>query len=159
MNKHGHVLNGILLGVGVGYLLVPGTDMPTVRSIISVAVPVMLGALVPDIDTAFGAHRKTGHNLFVLAVFVAFPIVFSNLRYVWIGVLTHYILDVMGSKRGIALFWPFTNDEYDLEMGVPVSSGYATHVTLLVTAFELGVTGTVLWVLAMTDIPALPAPL
>jgi len=81
-----------------------------------------LGALFPDVDTAFGKHRKTLHNLPILIGFVAFPFVFGNLEYVWIGVLTHYVLDIAGSKRGIALFYPLWKEEFGLPIGVAVSS-------------------------------------
>ncbi|MFB6173119.1 MAG: metal-dependent hydrolase [Halobacteriales archaeon] len=137
MNKRGHVLNAALLAAGLGYLLRPVGDVETLRTVAAVSLPVVLGALFPDVDTAFGRHRKTLHNLPVLAVFYAWPAVFGNLEYVWIGVLTHYVLDLVGSRRGIALFYPLLEREYDLPVGVPVSSGYAGVVTVLVTALEL----------------------
>jgi len=132
------VLNAALLGVGLGYVLHPDGDVETLRTIIEVGVPVTLGALFPDVDTAFGRHRKALHNLPVLAGFVAFPYYFGNLQFVWLGVLTHYVLDVVGSKRGIALFYPLWSREFDLPTGVSVSSDYADLVTVVVTAFELG---------------------
>lgn len=136
MNKHGHVLNGLLLGVGVGFILAPIGNVETLQTIVAVAVPVTLGALVPDIDTEFGRHRKTLHNLSVLGLFIAFPVVFGNLNYVWIGVLTHYVLDMVGSKRGIALFYPYTQ-EYGFPTGVATKSQYTNVVTLFITASEL----------------------
>lgn len=136
MNKHGHVLNGFLLGIGLGFILAPAGNVETLRTIVAVTVPVSLGALFPDIDTEFGTHRKTLHNLLVLGMFFAFPFVFDNLHYVWIGVLTHYVLDVVGSKRGIALFYPF-EQEYGLPTGVATKSRYTNVVTLLITASEL----------------------
>lgn len=136
MNKHGHVLNGLLLGVGLGFILAPAGNTETLRMIVAVTVPVTLGALFPDIDTEFGTHRKTLHNLLVLGMFLVFPIVFDNLRYVWIGVLTHYVLDVVGSKRGIALFYPFER-EFGFPTGVATKSHYTNVVTLLITACEL----------------------
>ncbi|WP_254765691.1 metal-dependent hydrolase [Salinilacihabitans rarus] len=137
MNKKGHVLNAILLGVGLGYLLEPAGDETTFAAILMIGIPVTLGALFPDVDTEFGRHRKTLHNLPVLAAFVAFPYVFGNLEYVWIGVLTHYVLDVAGSKRGIALFYPLSPKEYGLPTGVNVSSARSDIVTVLVTVAEL----------------------
>ncbi|MFU8866331.1 metal-dependent hydrolase [Natronococcus sp.] len=139
MNKRGHVLNAVLLSVGLGILLEPAGDLGTLESVVAITVPVTLGALFPDVDTAFGRHRKTLHNLPVLALFVAFPFVFGNLEYVWIGVLTHYVLDVTGSRRGIALFYPLSSREFDLPTGVPVSSGRTDLVTLFVTGLELAV--------------------
>lgn len=136
MNKHGHVLNGLLLGIGLGFILAPAGNVETLRTIVAVTVPVSLGALFPDIDTEFGTHRKTLHNLLVLGMFLAFPFVFDNLHYVWIGVLTHYVLDVVGSKRGIALFYPL-EQEYGLPTGVATKSHYTNVVTLLITASEL----------------------
>ena len=136
MNKRGHVLNAILLSIGLGYLLEPVGDERTFITIAEVGVPVILGALFPDVDTAFGKHRKTLHNFLVLGAFVAFPYYFGNLEYVWIGLLTHYVLDIAGSKRGIALFYPYS-EEYGLPVGVAVSSKHSELATVVVTAVEL----------------------
>lgn len=136
MNKRGHVLNAVLLAIGIGYVLEPSGDTPTFVTIAEISVPIVLGALFPDVDTAFGKHRKTLHNLLVLGVFLAYPVVFGNLQYVWVGVLTHYVLDLLGSKRGIALFYPLEK-EYNLPFGVPVNSNWADAVTFGVTVVEL----------------------
>ncbi|WP_254537442.1 metal-dependent hydrolase [Halomarina litorea] len=144
MNKDGHVINGLLLGVGLGFILEPSGGTETLRTVAAVTVPVVLGALFPDVDTAFGSHRKTLHNLLTLGVFLAFPFAFDNLHWVWVGVLTHYVLDVVGSKRGIALFYPFPK-EYSLPTGVATSSRFANAVTLAVTAVELAVAAGVVW--------------
>ncbi|WP_135825469.1 metal-dependent hydrolase [Halorussus ruber] len=142
MNKEGHVLNAVLLSIGLGYVFHPSGDVPTFRAIAEISVPVVLGALFPDVDTAFGKHRKTLHNLPVLAVIYAYPVFFDNLHFVWIGVATHYVLDVLGSKRGIALFYPYEK-EYNLPFGVPVSSKWATGVTVAVTAVEIALVAVV----------------
>lgn len=144
MNKKDHVLNGVLLGIGVGILLEPAGDEQTLLSVIAVSVPVTLGALFPDIDTAFGRHRKTLHNLPLLAGFVAFPYAFGNLQYVWIGILTHYVLDLIGSKRGLALLYPWDR-EFSLPFGVTTSSDYATLVTVLITLLELAVAAAIVF--------------
>ncbi|QLG48270.1 metal-dependent hydrolase [Natrinema halophilum] len=141
MNKKGHVLNAVLLSIGLGYLLEPAGDVATFQTIVMIGVPVTLGALFPDVDTAFGSHRKTLHNLPILVGFVAFPYVFGNLEYVWIGVLTHYVLDVAGSKRGIALFYPVWKKEFGLPIGVTVSSKRADLMMMFVTAAELIIAG------------------
>jgi hypothetical protein len=154
MNKREHVLNGLLVGIGLGTILAPSGDLTTLRTIVAVTVPVTLGALFPDIDTAFGTHRKTFHNLLVLGGFVAFPLVFDNLRFVWIGVLSHYLLDVVGTTRGIALFYPFSR-EYDLPVGIPVSSRLAPAVTLSITVVELALVVGVVMLSASIDVPAL----
>ena len=145
MNKKGHVLNAVLLSIGLGYLLVPVGDLETFKTIIMIGVPITLGALFPDVDTAFGKHRKTLHNLPVLLGFIAFPYVFDNLEYVWIGVLTHYVLDVAGSRRGIALFYPVWKQEYGLPTGVTVSSKRADFVTAVVTVGELALAAVVVF--------------
>ena len=137
MNKRDHVLNALLLSIGLGYVFEPAGDVETFRLIAELSVPIVLGALVPDIDTAFGRHRKTLHNLPVLALALAYPYYFGNLEWVWIGVATHYLLDMLGSRRGVALFYPVWAREFGLPGGVPVSSRYATPVTLVVTAVEL----------------------
>ena len=139
MNKRGHVLNALLLALGLGFILEPGLDTATAEMTVQITVPIVLGALFPDVDTAFGRHRKTLHSLPVLAIFLAYPILFGNLQYVWIGVLTHYVLDVVGSRRGIALFHPLSDTEYSMPTGVATSSKYADLVTVIITALELAV--------------------
>jgi len=146
MNKRGHVLNAFVLSIGIGYLLRPAGDETTFLFILEYGVPITLGALFPDVDTAFGKHRKTLHNLPLLAGFIVFPIVFGNLQYIWIGVLTHYVLDVVGSKRGIALFYPHPR-EYGFPTGVTTSSDYAEIVTIVITTIELAVAAAVLHLL------------
>jgi hypothetical protein len=156
MNKEGHVLNAALLGVGLGFILEPSGTLATLRVVVVVIVPVTLGALFPDVDTAFGKHRKTLHNVPILAGFVAFPLVFGNLAYVWIGVLTHYVLDVLGSTRGIALFYPLWSEEFGFPAGVATSSKYANVVTLVVTAIELAIAAAIVHVLPQyVDVAAL----
>ncbi|MFB6092050.1 MAG: metal-dependent hydrolase [Haloquadratum sp.] len=158
MNKDGHVLNGALLAVGLGIILslnpssgpLIGGESGAIslaaaatvgtraaEMIAELSVPVILGSLFPDVDTDFGRHRKTLHNLPVLFGFLAFPYVFGNLHYVWIGVATHYVLDMVGSKRGVALLYPFSSEEYDLPTGVSTSSDWANRVTVFVTVIEL----------------------
>jgi len=138
MNKRGHVLNAVLLSIGLGYVLDPSGDASTFATIAEVFLPVVLGALFPDVDTAFGKHRKTLHNLPVLLIFLAYPVYHGgNLQWVWLGVLTHYVLDIVGSKRGIALFYPISSTEYDLPTGVTTSSEHAEAVTVAITIFEL----------------------
>lgn len=141
MNKHGHVLNALLLGIGIAIIQNPVPEVETAIAVVQITIPIVLGAMVPDIDTAFGRHRKTLHNLPLLVGFYAFPVVFGNLEYVWIGVLTHYVLDMVGSKRGIALFYPLSSQEYNLPTGVATSSKWATYVTVVITAVELAVIG------------------
>ena len=138
MNKRGHVLNAILLSIGLGYVLDPSGDVSTFATIAEVFLPVVLGALFPDVDTAFGKHRKTLHNIPVLLIFVAHPIYHGgNLQWVWLGVVTHYVLDYLGSKRGIALFYPLSDQEYGFPFGVTTSSDRAGIVTVGVTIVEL----------------------
>lgn len=144
MRERGHVFNAVCLGVGVGVLLEPSLSTATLRSVLGVGVPVLLGALVPDIDTSFGHHRVHGHNLLVLGSVLAFPVAFGNLAWVWLGVLTHYVLDLLGNVRGMALLYPLSRDFYDVPIGVNVDSRWADLVTVSVTALELGVAAAVL---------------
>jgi membrane-bound metal-dependent hydrolase YbcI (DUF457 family) len=137
MNKRGHVLNAVLLSLGLGYVLEPSGDVETFATIAEVFVPVVLGALFPDVDTAFGKHRKTLHNLPVLLVVGAYPFYFGNLQWVWLGVVTHYVLDVLGTTRGIALFYPVWSREFDVPFGIPVDSNYTDLMTVTVTAAEI----------------------
>ncbi|MFO7927104.1 MAG: metal-dependent hydrolase [Halobacteriota archaeon] len=160
MNKEGHVLNAALLGIGLGFVLEPSGTVETLRTVVAVTIPVTLGALFPDVDTAFGKHRKTLHNLPVLAIFAAFPLVFENLSYVWIGVLTHYVLDYLGSRRGIALFYPLSSQEYGFPSGVTTSSRFANVVTLVVTGVELAAAFAIVHVLPeYVDLSGVAAPL
>ncbi len=133
------MLNAALLAVGLGYVLNPDGGVETVRTIAAVSVPVVLGALFPDVDTAFGKHRKTLHNLPVLAVVGAYPVYFANLQWVWLGVVTHYVLDVLGTTRGIALFYPLWDREFNLPVGVPVDNRWSGALTIAITAVELAV--------------------
>lgn len=139
MNKRGHVLNAVLLSIGLGYVVHPSGDVETFVTIAELFVPIVLGALFPDVDAVVGRHRKTLHNLPVLGIVLAYPIYFGNLQWVWVGVLTHYLLDLLGTKRGLALFYPLWEREYGLPLGVPVKSRWAPYVTLVVTALELAV--------------------
>lgn len=145
MNKRGHVLNAVFLAIGLGYLVRPSGDIETFVTIAEIFVPIVLGALFPDVDTAFGRHRKTLHNLPVLGVFLAYPIYFGNLQWVWVGVLSHYILDVLGSKRGIAPFYPLWSKEFGFPLGVPVSSRWSSTMMVVVTALELVLAATVIY--------------
>lgn len=138
MNKRDHVVNAVVLSIGVGILLAQPLSMGTFEVVIGVAPPIVLGALLPDLDTAFGDHRKTFHNIWVLGFAVSFPHFFGNLYYVWIGVLTHYTLDLLGNRSGMGIFYPFPGF-YDIPVGVNVDSRWAGLVTLLVTAAELAV--------------------
>jgi membrane-bound metal-dependent hydrolase YbcI (DUF457 family) len=145
MNQKEHVLNAALLGIGVAYVLEPSGDVETFRTVVAVGVPVILGALFPDVDAHYGRHRKALHNLPVLALFLAFPVYFGNLQWVWLGVVTHFVLDAVGSTRGIALFYPVWKREFDVPVGVPVSSGYAGVVTVAITALEVAAAAAVVW--------------
>jgi hypothetical protein len=158
VNKDGHVLNAALLSLGVGVILsldpatlqtpgrvlrmgpaslLEGSIVDVGTQVAQLSLPVILGALFPDVDTAFGRHRKTLHNLPVLSIFLVFPYVFGNLHFVWIGVGTHYILDVVGSRRGIALFYPLSSTEYDISTGVTTTSRWSQTVTIGITVGEI----------------------
>ena len=158
MNKRGHVLNAVILAVGLGFVLEPAGDLTTFRTIAAVFVPLVLGALFPDVDTHFGKHRKTLHNLFVLGVVAAYPVFFDNLQWVWLGVVTHYVLDILGTTRGIALFYPLWDEEFGAPIGVPVSSDYSNVMMLVISVFELTVAAGLVYVLP-TYLPDVSASL
>lgn len=148
MNKRGHVLNAVLLSIGLGYVIDPSGNVSTFATIAEVFLPLVLGALFPDVDTAFGKHRKTLHNLPVLLVFLAHPLYHGgNLQWVWLGVATHYALDIVGSKRGIALFYPLSSTEYGFPMGVTTSSDRADLVTVAISIVEIAVVAALVHVL------------
>ncbi len=154
MNKREHVLNGVLLGIGLAYLLEPAGDLQTIELMIAITIPVTLGALFPDVDTDFGKHRKTLHNLPLLAGFIAFPYLLGNLEWVWVGVLTHYVLDMAGSKRGIALFYPLLKKEYGLPTGVTVSSSRSEAMTIIITILELVVAALLIYQIPLLALEA-----
>jgi len=158
VNKRDHVLNAVLLGIGLGFVAHPAGDLQTVTTVAAVLVPVLLGALLPDVDTELGHHRKTLHNVFVLAVLYGYTAVFANLAFVWIGVVTHLVLDVLGTRRGVAFLYPFWDAELGLPVGVPTDSAYATFVTLVVTGLELAAAAALLHsfpgVLGLVDAPS-----
>lgn len=137
MNEREHILNAALLAIGLGYVLEPAGDLRTLEQIAIVFIPVVLGALFPDVDTHYGKHRKALHNLPVLAIFLAYPYYLGNLQWVWLGVITHYVLDVVGSTRGIALFYPLLSTEFGLPVGVTTDSRWAPLVTVVITVLEV----------------------
>lgn len=123
----------------MGVLAEPELGAETARICTAMTVPIVLGTLMPDLDTAYGRHRKTGHNLFLLGGFAVFPHFFNNLEWVWVGLLTHYILDLFGTRRGLGLFWPLIDREFSMPMGVSTQSGtMAWLVTGVITAAEIG---------------------
>jgi len=137
MNKREHILNGILLGIGLGYILEPAGDLSTFVMMTKVTPPVVLGAMFPDIDTEFGKHRKTLHNLPVILFFYGYALAFGELSWVWMGILSHYVLDIAGSTRGISWFYPLWSEEFGLPAGVPTSSQWAQWITVFITVGEL----------------------
>jgi hypothetical protein len=145
VNKREHILNGILLGIGLGYILEPAGDLSTFVTMVEVTPAVVLGAMLPDIDTAFGKHRKTLHNLPVIIFFYAYALQFDNLGWVWIGIVSHYVLDIAGSTRGIAWFYPLSSEEYGLPVGVPTSSSLAQWITVFITVGQLAVVFAIVW--------------
>ena len=145
MNRREHVLNAVLLATGIAILLAPAGGSQTAEILVALSMPLVLGALFPDVDVSFGEHRKTFHNLPVLGVFVAWPAVVGNLQFVWLGVLTHYVLDMLGTHRGIALLYPWRR-EFEVPVGVPVDSAWVLPVTLVVTGVEVAAVGVLLQV-------------
>lgn len=157
MNERGHVINAVLLSVGLGFILEQSISVDALVTVVTVAPPIVLGALFPDIDTSFGTHRKTFHNVWVLGLAIVFPFLFGNLHYVWIGITTHYVLDLLGNVKGMGVFYPLPGF-FDIPVGVNINSKWADIVTLAVTGFELAVLGGVVYLghraqLAGPDIP------
>jgi hypothetical protein len=169
MNRGPHLLNALALGVAVSVAVDPAVyralwgAIGTGRSIgppmwaamtalVAVTIPVVLGAMVPDIDTTVGHHRKTLHNGFVLVGFVWFPLAFGNLQYVWIGVAAHLLLDLVGSDRGVALAYPLLEREVRSPVRWPAQGPMALLVTGVITLVEL-------WVLAVIHLRVVPVTL
>jgi len=79
--------------------------------------------LVCDLDSFFGVHRATLHNLFVLFVPVLFMVALKRFkvtaipdRYFFFATLLiafHILLDTF--YNGVFLFYPFSDKSYDLE--------------------------------------------
>lgn len=137
MNQREHILNAVIVAVGVGFALKPGGSFATIEQVAAVSIPVLLGALFPDVDVHYGEHRKTLHNIPVIVVIIGYPLSFGNLQWVWLGVITHYILDVIGSTRGIALFYPVWDREFGVKVGVTTSSRWAPLVTVVISVVEI----------------------
>lgn len=169
MNRGPHILNAIAVGIGVSMAvepsvyhalwgaLVSGTSLgapawAAMTATVAVAIPVLLGAMVPDIDATVGQHRKTLHNGFILLGFLWFPFAFENLQYVWIGVMAHLLLDMVGSDRGIALAYPLLEREVRSPLRWPAQGPMALVVTGVVTLVEL-------WVLAVIHLRVMPVAL
>lgn len=142
MNQRAHVLNAAAVGAVAGAAWAYPADAVAVAvSACIVTVPVVLGALLPDADCSVGSHRKTLHNLPVLGVLVAFPLVVGNLAWAWLGVLVHYVGDALLSGRGLALLWPLTRREW-FGRSLPYSETRAA--VALLTAAEAAVLTAVL---------------
>lgn len=161
MNQKEHVVNAVVLSIGLGVMfqsaLVPReeTAHPLLRlisAVLEIGLPILLGTLVPDVDTTVGRHRKTLHNVGVLALFGVFPVFFGNLHYVWIGILTHYVLDLVGSKRGLALFYPLER-EYRAPIGVRADHDQAALVAVRISGVELGSVAVVVYVADLLAVP------
>jgi len=125
------ILNSLLLAIGLGFVFVPQGDIETFQAIIPISVPILIGGVLPDIDVAFGKHRKTTHNIFIVGLFILYPLLFNNLQYIWIGILSHLIIDITGTVRGIALFYPLSDAEYRFQTGTSNQS------TVLITVIEI----------------------
>ena len=110
--------------------------------VLAVLLSVMAVMLDPGVLGASGdVLRRSGSAVdgnWVLLAAVGFPALFGNLHYVWIGILTHYTLDLLGNQYGMGVVYPLPGF-YDIPVGVNVDSYWADAVTLLVTAAELGV--------------------
>ncbi|MFB6254119.1 MAG: metal-dependent hydrolase [Halobacteriaceae archaeon] len=147
MNQKEHILNGGLLAIGLGYILKPSGSLATFQMVGMLFIPIILGCLFPDIDAHYGRHRKALHNLPVLGLIAFYPLYLDNLHFVWIGIISHFVLDIVGSKRGIALFYPIWDREFSLPAGVTVSSEYTVIVTVIITVIEVGIGQVMLWIL------------
>lgn len=113
MKKRTHVLSAVVLGVAFGVALEYNSAYTAIAfRIVEVTIPIVLGAVLPDVDTEIGRHRKTLHNLPVIVGIALFPLVFGNLQYVWMGVLLHLIEDMVGTTRGVAWLYPLTGREF-----------------------------------------------
>ncbi|MDR9411040.1 MAG: metal-dependent hydrolase [Haloquadratum sp.] len=169
MNRGPHILNALALGTAVSVAVDPAVYGALVDALVSgasvgppvwaamtalvgVTIPVVLGAMVPDIDAAVGQHRKTLHNGFVLVGFIWFPVAFGNLQYVWVGVLAHLVLDLLGSDRGIAIAYPLLVREVRSPLRWPAQGAMALVVTAAITLVEV-------WVLAVVHLRVVPVAL
>lgn len=164
MNKREHILNGALLSVGLAVALafnglhtavLPDITIEVIErlgqafessestveitkmaaTLPVIGLPVMIGVLLPDIDTEYGTHRKTMHNVPFLALIIAFPVFFANLHHVWVGVASHYLLDMLGSNRGIALFCPFSGREFSIP--IDMSRAGDTLPVVIISALQV----------------------
>ena len=150
MNKREHVLNAVLLTFGIAFVFHPSMEPWPAETIVIYGVPILLGTLLPDVDAVIGTHRKSFHNVWFLAFAVGYPLAFDNLHFVWIGVLTHYVLDLLGNVGGMALLYPYPK-LYRVPFGVSGASRWADVVTVVVTGIEI-------WAIYVIVQYALPLP-
>ncbi|MFC6755888.1 MULTISPECIES: metal-dependent hydrolase [Haloarcula] len=130
MNPIDHVINGALVAGAIAFLISPLNLL--------VAVPLgIAGALFPDLDTHVGTHRKTFHNGFLLLFFCIGAVVYPLFVYFPIGVASHYLLDALCSRRGIAFFYPVSKSEYQSKGGVTVDDDRARMVTVAMSGSEI----------------------
>lgn len=154
------MFNAILLALGLDAILTidpqplestMGSVFLLAQEIGQLSLPITLGALFSDVGTIFDKHCKTLHNPSMLVVFLIFPLIFDNLQFVWTDVATHYILDMIGSKRDITLFYPLSPQKYDLPTSVTINSKHTGTVIIVIIVAELGVLAGVYYFLFSLD--------
>ena len=130
MNKREHLLNGAIVGGAIGALVNPLHLL--------VAIPLAAaGGLLPDADTHLGTHRKTFHNLPLLGILLLGAWFYPVFVYLPIGVCSHYMLDALCTRRGIALFYPISRQEYQSAGGVTVDDPQAGLATAGMSACQV----------------------
>ena len=106
MNRNSHLQMGFIFGVTA--IVLSGISFES----IPLGLMVFFGSIFPDYDVAYGTHRKTLHNLWVMAAcgsymwFYGFPAV-ANLFFL-LGFLSHLVADSV-TKQGIMPFYPILN--------------------------------------------------
>lgn len=94
MNKIAHTLTGFTLGISISYKLQQSLDLSSSQYLFCIAT-VMLGSLLPDIDTPYSCigkkvklisypiykifgHRTITHSLFVWSLLLFFSPIFNT---------------------------------------------------------------------------------
>lgn len=142
MNTIDHLIAAALVGVGLGLVLTNLLIVPVVTLL------VVLGDRIPDLDCHLGTHRKTLHNFLFPGVYAVSAVVvhvtaltappaFWAVAYVSAGYATHLLVDALGSRRGVALLYPISDQEYGSAGGVTVDDPRSTWASVTVAVLIL----------------------
>lgn len=136
MNKDHHRLNGLLVGGAIALHLNPSHLLAGIGL-------GLIGALLPDFDAKQKGFfdelkkRKSLHNLAVCGALLLGGLASPFVLYLAIGVVSHVSLDMFCSRRGVALFYPLSSNEFGTNGGITVNDERAILMTLGMSIFQI----------------------